>query len=277
MFSFRPPWRGGLARGFRSTDVGRRQQFFSGSEITRNWELNMIDVFELNELLDDLTDPTGTHGTLAAHTASPCDTWKALRPKVLNLIDLLNTAGLLFPKAKLAAEALTAIQTLLDKLCSISSVAAQASPLANRLELALRPSAAAESPCEVWGRLRPVIVELITRCRRCRRNFQARASRPSAFHFGATRRRVVRDHCASAARLRGGRRPFVAPAWPRGVCAELPRQITLGFNHRSACGITPSSLSGLPSSAGRINSPPVSPAAEPSESWSLAEATNSRI
>ena len=87
--------------------------------------------------------------------------WKTIRPGVVTLIGLLNDAGIIFPKAKLAAQTLDALRKLLDTLCQIpatTSAALEHDPLADELAHALHVGAAApaavESPCTVWRRLR---------------------------------------------------------------------------------------------------------------------------
>ena len=82
----------------------------------------MTNEAKLTGLLNDLEGVL--RGQQAAALAGgPCDTWKKLRPIVVELIEVLNGVGTLFPKAKLGAEALAALQTLLDTLCPGSSTA----------------------------------------------------------------------------------------------------------------------------------------------------------
>lgn len=141
----------------------------------------MIDELALNDILDALS-AASVSDRAAAHAINPCDTWMALRPNVVRLIALLNDVAIIFPKAKLAAQALDAVRTLLDQLCSVApqgnSIDAQQNPLIIQLHTALRPGsvpAVAEPPCDVWRRLRPVVIQTITALRVLAQEFPALA------------------------------------------------------------------------------------------------------
>jgi kumamolisin len=121
----------------------------------------MHELSELELVLDQLTNKTSLKAVSPA-AGGPCQTWQSMRPSVVALIQILETIGAVVPQAKLAAEALDAIETLLDELCP-PATAAGADQLSARLASALRPKAApSESPCDVWQRVRPIVDEAIT-------------------------------------------------------------------------------------------------------------------
>ncbi len=133
----------------------------------------MIDEAKLNSLLDEFAAAAKESQGAGAAASNPCAVWKSLRPIVVKLITALNALGSLLPKAKLAAKALDALCALLDQLCGTQLGAAAAGgredALVVQLETALQPqgsqSAAAESPCTVWARARPIVVEAIAALR----------------------------------------------------------------------------------------------------------------
>ena len=112
----------------------------------------MIDEKRLNELFEQFERINATPTSAAA---SPCATWIALRPTVVELIGVLDGLALIFPQAKVAAEALQAIQAILDALCpsggNVVASGQRADELLNRLRAATQGGspapAAAGSPC----------------------------------------------------------------------------------------------------------------------------------
>jgi kumamolisin len=124
----------------------------------------MIDeLAELKQLLDKLCNVPAVQHQASLSATNPCDVWKALRLEVVAAIGLLNEVGVFIPQAKLAAEVLAAIQALLDQLCHVSAPSAavpRAVALSDKLQAALAGNAA-EPPCDVWKRLRPVVIDAI--------------------------------------------------------------------------------------------------------------------
>jgi hypothetical protein len=133
----------------------------------------MIDEAKLNSLLDEFDSEYKSSQGMGAAAGNPCAVWKNLRPIVVKLIGVLNGLALLFPKAKLAATALDALRGLLDTLCGTQLAPAASEsredPLVAQLAVALQPQAARsaplDSPCETWGRVRPIVDDAIASLR----------------------------------------------------------------------------------------------------------------
>jgi len=127
----------------------------------------MIDEKRLNELFEQFERINATPTSAAA---SPCATWIALRPTVVELIGVLDGLALIFPQAKVAAEALQAIQAILDALCpsggNVVASGQRADELLNRLRAATQGGspapATAGSPCAKWASVRPIVVEIVS-------------------------------------------------------------------------------------------------------------------
>ena len=130
----------------------------------------MIDETRLNELFEQFERINATPSSAAT---TPCATWIQLRPTVVELVSVLDGLALIFPQAKLAAEALQAIQTILDARCppagNDAASGQHADELLNRLRAATHggsPAPAAEgSPCEKWASVRPIVVEIVSMLR----------------------------------------------------------------------------------------------------------------
>jgi hypothetical protein len=127
----------------------------------------MIDEKRLNQLFAQFET---INANPSAAAVSPCATWIALRPTVVELISVLDGLALIFPQAKVAAEALQAIEAILDALCpqggNVAASGQRADELLNRLRAATQggpPAPAAPgSPCEKWASVRPIVVEIIS-------------------------------------------------------------------------------------------------------------------
>ncbi len=128
----------------------------------------MIDDCRLLKLLNEADQVFESLDARKLADSGPCDTWKnSLRPIVEELIPILNAIGAVFPKARVAANALKQLKALLDALCPAHATNAtcQADPLNTKLELAMHatadPTGLADSPCATWQKLRPVVEEVV--------------------------------------------------------------------------------------------------------------------